>query len=217
MREPPTRRRLSDEVADHVRERIVSGELASGEYVRPERIADELGLSATPAREGLLTLQTEGFLRVEPRRGFVVVGLSPDDVEDTFVVHALLAGELAARAASRLSSAAVDRLADLQRRIEAAAASHDLATVQALNDEFHIGVYRAAGAPRLVWHLRATLGYAPRLLWTTIDGWPELTVHDHVDVITALRAGDPHAARAAMHAHLTNAGTVLAKRLRDRA
>lgn len=208
------RMRLSDEVADYVREKIISGQLGAGEYVRPEKIAEELQLSTTPAREGLLTLQTQGLLRVEPRRGFVVVGLSPDDVEDVFVAQALLAGELAARAATRLTERAVGELAALQSRIETAARHGDLTTVRELNDRFHKEIYRAAGSPRIHWLLASTLGYAPRLLWTTIEGWPDLTVHDHRDILDALARRSPDAARRAMERHLRNAGTVLANRLR---
>ena len=206
--------RLSDEVADYVRERIVLGRIRPGEYVRPEKIAEELELSATPAREGLLTLQAEGFLRVVPRRGFVAEGLSPADVEDIFVGQALLAGELTARATGRLTPAAVGDLAELQAGIEAAARRGDLTGVQERNDRFHRAVYRAADSPRLLRLLEQTLGYAPRLLWTTVEGWPELTVHDHRDVIAALEHRDAEAARRAMHDHLVTAGAVLAARLR---
>ena len=45
------RGQLSDEVADYVRELIMSGKLRSGDFIRQERIADELELSATPVRE----------------------------------------------------------------------------------------------------------------------------------------------------------------------
>jgi len=51
----PTRRtrrrpRLSDEAAVHVRELIISGQLSAGEFIRPETVAHELDVSATPAR-----------------------------------------------------------------------------------------------------------------------------------------------------------------------
>lgn len=210
----PRRPRLSDEVAAYVREQIVSGVLAAGDFVRPERVAEQVGVSATPAREGLLALQAEGFLEVVPRRGFAVIGLSAEDVEDTFVAQALLAGELAARAARRMPVAEVDALRALQSRIDASAGDGDLAQVQQLNDQFHRSIYLRAAAPRLIWLLRQTLGYAPRLLWDRIEGWPDLTVQDHVAVLDALAAGDEDAAREAMHRHLTNAGSALAARVR---
>jgi len=62
-------RQLSDEVASYVRELIMSGRLRSGDFIRQERIAEELELSATPVREGLLSLKGEGFVLLKPRRG----------------------------------------------------------------------------------------------------------------------------------------------------
>jgi hypothetical protein len=59
----PTRRkhrrpRFSDEAAART-ELIISGQLSAGEFIRPETVAQELEISVTPAREGLLALQSE--------------------------------------------------------------------------------------------------------------------------------------------------------------
>ena len=207
------RPRLSDEAATHVRELIVAGQLKSGEFIRPEAIAEELDISATPAREGLLILQSEGFLQVEPRRGFVVSPLSPKDISDTFEAQALLAGELAARAATLATSADIAGLVSIQSRLEEAAKRNDMAEVEELNFEFHRDLYRLADAPKILWLLRATLGYAPRRFYATIGGWAEATLHDHGDVLKGLRSSDPEAARAAMVAHIRVAGDLLAKHL----
>jgi len=114
----PTRRkrrrpRLSDEAAAHVRELSISRQLTAGEFIRPEPVAQELDISATPAREGLLPLQSEGFLKVEPRRGFLVSSLSAQDIRDTFEARALLAGKLSARAALAATPADVQALETL--------------------------------------------------------------------------------------------------------
>jgi DNA-binding GntR family transcriptional regulator len=70
--------RLSDVAADHIRELIVSGQLPAGQFIRPETVAEELGISATPVREGLLQLQTDGFVTIAPRRGWSVSALSQE-------------------------------------------------------------------------------------------------------------------------------------------
>lgn len=211
------RPRLSDEAANHVRELIVAGHLKAGQFIRPEVVAEELGISATPAREGLLLLQSEGFLHVEPRRGFVVSPLSPKDIIDTFEAQALLAGELAARAAQLATPAEVAGLVEIQKELEDAAQRDDITTVEELNFEFHRALYRLAASPKILWLLRATLRYAPRRFYPTIGGWPESTVHDHADIIVALRSADAEAARAAMLAHIRVAGDLLAKHLQEEA
>ena len=217
----PTRRkrrrpRLSDEAAAHVRELIISGQLSAGEFIRPETVAQELDISATPAREGLLALQSEGFLKVEPRRGFLVSPLSAQDIRDTFQAQALLAGELAARAALVATPADVRALENLQTDLDAAAERRDYDRVEQLNFEFHRTIYRLARAPKISWLLGATLRYAPREFFAAVPGWPEASAHDHHAVLTALRDLDGEAARAAMSKHVTGAGALLAEHLASR-
>ncbi|MPZ62128.1 MAG: FCD domain-containing protein [Propionibacteriales bacterium] len=207
------RPRLSDEAATHVRELIVSGQLHTGDFIRPEAVAEELEISATPAREGLLLLQAEGFLEVEPRRGFRVTALSTKDVSDMFEAQALLAGELGARAAQNVTDAQLAELESLQDRLEAAAKDEDLDRVEELNFEFHRAVYFLADAPKIAWLLRSTLRYAPRRFYATIGGWPEATLHDHREIMTALRSGDVLAAREALSGHIRSAGRLLVEHL----
>jgi DNA-binding GntR family transcriptional regulator len=211
VRRPPPR--LSDEAATYVRELIISAQLTAGEFIRPESVADDLGISATPAREGLLQLQSEGFLRVEPRRGFVVSSLSPKDVSDAFDAQALLAGELCARTASLLTVAGLATLQEIQDALESAAGRGDLAEVEELNFEFHRSIYRVSDAPKIRWLLATTLKYAPRRFYPTIGGWPAASSRDHRAILTALQVADPEAARLAMADHIRQAGLLLAQHL----
>ncbi|OBB99819.1 MULTISPECIES: GntR family transcriptional regulator [unclassified Gordonia (in: high G+C Gram-positive bacteria)] len=204
------RPRLSDEAAEHVRELIVSGQLEPGQFIRPETMAAELDISATPMREGLLTLQSEGLLRVEPRRGFMVSPLSANDIEDVFVGQSLLAGELAARATSRMSDDELDALEKIQADLEHAADTADYDEVERLNHVFHRSIYSAAGSPKLSWMIKGSLNYAPRRFFASVDGWPQASAADHRAIIAGLRARDGEAARAAMVDHIRNAGRLLA-------
>jgi DNA-binding GntR family transcriptional regulator len=205
--------RLSDVAADHVRELIVSGQLVSGQFIRPELVAEELGISATPAREGLLFLQTEGFLNVEPRRGFTVAALTSEDVKDVYQAQALLAGELTARAATLCEPDAIAALQGIQDELERAAAAREYDAVEILNNEFHERIYRIAGTRKIRWLLKRTLAYAPRKFFAAVEGWPAASAADHRTIIDHLRAGDSPQARAAMEQHIQNAGRLLAEHL----
>ncbi|MGH3273487.1 MAG: GntR family transcriptional regulator, partial [Streptosporangiaceae bacterium] len=170
----------------------------------------ELGISATPVREGLLALRTHGFVRLEPRRGFVVIPLTGDDIRDLFAGQALLAGELAARAVKRSDHAAIAGLEQLHADLEAAAQRGDLDELEELNFRFHRAVNIFADAPKIAWLLGLALSYVPVRFYSTIDGWPAATVHDHREVLDAFRRGDAEAARAAMTEHIVHAGELLA-------
>lgn len=191
----------------------MSGQLRAGEFIRPETVADDLGISATPAREGLLLLQTEGFLTIEPRRGFSVTALSSEDIRDIYEAQALLGGELTARAARVIDAALVDQLEQIQTELERAADARDFDSVERLNHRFHETIYRLAGSRKIRWMIRTTLPYAPRKFFAAVEGWPEASAEDHRAIIQHLRTGDAEAARNAMAHHLRRAGALLAEHL----
>jgi DNA-binding GntR family transcriptional regulator len=211
------RPRLGAEAASYIRDLIVSGTLPGGDFIRPEVVAQSLGISATPVREGLLELRTEGLVKLEPRRGYVVVPLTGDDIRDVFAGQALLAGELAARAVKHSDAGALATLERLHSDLEAAAGRGDHDELEELNFRFHRAVNLLADSPKLAWLLGVSLSYVPARFHSTIDGWPAATVQDHREVLEAFRNGSSRAARAAMTRHIEHAGELLAVRIESQA
>ncbi|CNG14524.1 GntR family transcriptional regulator [Mycobacterium tuberculosis] len=207
------RRQLSDEVADHIRDLIMAGRVRHGEFLRLERIAEELGISVTPVREALLSLRGEGFVTLEPRRGFMPAPLTRQDVQDLFEAQAYFAGELAARTAGKITEAELASLERTQARLEEAFEAGDSAAIERANHRFHRRINLCAGSPKTAFLLRTVVRYAPRRFYASIDGWTRASADDHRLVVAALRAGDAAAARQAMRAHIRHAGTLLAVHL----
>jgi DNA-binding GntR family transcriptional regulator len=152
----PVRPQLGDEAASFLRDQITSGTLAAGAPVRPETVADELGISTTPAREALQALRAEGFLDLAPRRGFTVAKVDGNDVRDMFLVQSMVAGELAARAATNATPETIAALDEIHAELTAAANRDDLASLEELNHAFHREINLAADAPRAM-HLVASM------------------------------------------------------------
>jgi len=207
------RLQLGDVAAAYLRDQITSGNLPAGAPVRPETVADELGISTTPAREALQALRAEGFLDLAPRRGFTVAQLDGDDIRDMFLVQAMVAGELAARAATKVTPANVAALDAIHKDLVAAAERGDLTSLEELNHQFHRDINLAANSPRLANVIRLVSRYAPRRFYATIAGWPETTVHDHTLVLDAIRRGDADTARREMSAHVHHAAEQLASHI----
>ncbi|ALJ19257.1 GntR family transcriptional regulator [Microbacterium sp. No. 7] len=206
------RRQLTDEVAAYLRQSIIAGELPPGESVRAEAIGEALDVSATPVREALHALRVEGFLDLVPRRGFTVAHLVADDIRDVFEAHALIAGELTARAAVRADDAELDELRDVHERLVAVADDDDPVVTERLIHEFHRDLYLLAGSERLRWALGTFAKYVPSAFHAQIDGWARITLTDHAAIVDALRSRDVEAARAAMQAHIRSSGELLAER-----
>ena len=93
-----------------VKERILSGEYPPAMRITEQEIADASGVSRTPVREALQRLQSEGLVRVAANQGAVVVDWNDDDATDVFELRALLEPYGAARAATRIDAAGIQRL-----------------------------------------------------------------------------------------------------------
>jgi DNA-binding GntR family transcriptional regulator len=175
-----------------------------------------LDISSTPAREALHTLRAEGFLELAPRRGFTVAPLTGDDIRDVFLVQSIVAGELAARAATKQNPGLLQLLQRLEAvhvELTAAAERADFAALEALNHQFHREINLAASAPKLAWLIQLASRYAPRRFYATIEGWPESTIHDHAGLLDAFRAADAERARGEMSGHVMRAGDLLARHI----
>lgn len=207
------RAQLSDEVASYIRDLIMSGQVREGEFLRLERIAEELGVSATPVREAMLSLRGDGFVTLEARRGFQVAPLGRQDVLDVFSVQADVAAELAGRAAGRADATVVEQLTALQDGLEAAATRGDSDAMEELNYQFHRTIYLCADSSKLIWVLGSLVRYAPRRFYASIHGWQGASVAEHRTIIDALRRGDAEMARETMHRHVSHAGELLVTHL----
>ena len=144
----PTRAAHTQLAYDAVRERIASGTVVPGEWLREHAVATSLGLSRTPVREALRLLAAEGVVELVQNRGARVVDWSPEDIDEAYRLRALIEGYGAGLAARRADEACIAELRALQDRYERALASDDSAATPAqCNDDFHAAVLAAAGAP----------------------------------------------------------------------
>jgi DNA-binding GntR family transcriptional regulator len=195
------RPQLSDDVARYVRQRIFEGGYGADEYVRLEQVAAELGISVTPVREALLQLRAEGLLTQQPRRGFMVLPVTGRDIADVSSVQAHIGGELAARAAGKITDEQTRELKAIQARLEDAYTRVDNDGAVRFNHEFHRAVNIAADSPKLSQMMSQITRYAPESVFPTVAGWPTQSIKDHRRVLAALEQRDPERARAAMARH----------------
>lgn len=204
---------LSEVVASHLRERIISGKLKEGDFLRIDALAKTLRVSTTPVREGLLILQSESFVRLIPRRGFRVNGFSKNDILDLFLAQAMIGSELAARATTKISSEDIARLERIQAEHEMAFVSGDQSQLARFGHEFHRTINLAAQSPRLALLLGTLTKQLPNRFYASIEGQLEESVRYHPMIINAIKLRDPKAAGSLMYAHLIRGGEHLVEML----
>ncbi|MDI9893111.1 GntR family transcriptional regulator [Rhodococcus sp. IEGM 1381] len=193
----PRRPQLSEDVAGSIRQQIVTGVLQPGSFVRIDEAAAELGVSATPVREALVALRGEGLVEQVPHRGYRVNELSPQDVDDIFWLQGTIAGTLAGRAASVITSEHLELLTALNEGLRNAVAGADTESVEYYEFEFHKCVNKVAGGMKLAWFLLGAVRYTPRL-YATNENWGADAVRSHEELIAAFVRRDAEAASDVM-------------------
>jgi DNA-binding GntR family transcriptional regulator len=200
-------------VSEELREAILSGEFGPGERLRTVSLAKRFGSSRTPVREALVQLEGEGLVDIEPRRGAVVRPFASADLIDLYEVRILLEPAAAARAALRVNSQQLDRLAALVV-LSDARGGRDTGAIDdqiAWNEEFHAIVIEAAGSPRLSAALRATAGI-PRSFRSAFwrdEAHRALSQACHRKLVSALAERSAERAEAVMRMHILRAKDAL--------
>lgn len=83
---------LRKKVYRHLRDTILCGLLSPGERLVETAIAERLGVSRTPVREALRSLEAEGWVEARPRLGYVVKAISEKEVEEICEIRVAIEG-----------------------------------------------------------------------------------------------------------------------------
>ncbi len=135
---------LSEQIAQHLAEQIMKGDLIEGERIQELRVAKELNVSRGSVREALLLLERRYLIEIYPRRGAVVAEMSSQHVRALYELVGMLLSLLAKGAAEKWRVSDMEAYVMQLRRIRDRALLQD---VEQFNDEvfefFRIG-YRFA-------------------------------------------------------------------------
>ncbi|QSE88084.1 GntR family transcriptional regulator (plasmid) [Rhodococcus pseudokoreensis] len=144
-------RTVSDLVYSTVKELILSAELPGGELISEGDIANQVGTSRTPVREAFLRLEAEGWMKLFPKRGALVVPIADGEAEHIVEARLLVeAGSLCAirSDAGRREDAAAEMRASVIRQLDLAK-SADRAAFTGEDADFHSVVVRYGANPLL--------------------------------------------------------------------
>jgi len=182
-----------------LREQVLFGEMAPGQAVTIQGLAQALGVGMTPVREAIRRLTSDGALVFQGNRRVSVPQLNASDIEQLFYLRKTIESELTRRATPRMTDAAIAELGKLDRSLDQAIAAGDVAGYLARNYQFHSFLYIQAGAPVLTDIVnRLWLRFGPSLrVVCGRFGTQNLRDH-HKDLLAALHRRDPEAAAKAV-------------------
>jgi DNA-binding GntR family transcriptional regulator len=208
-----------------LRDLIIGGQLAPGSWLIEADLSDHLGLSRTPVRAALQTLQKEGYVRSShsgARSRLTISPLTHEDAQELYLIVGRLEG-LAARLTARLPNerraAAVRSLSEFDRGLlkQARQKRSDPERIFALDLSFHRTVVEASAGPRLL-ELHRTVQPQAERYWRLYAGAivNELnqSVEEHTAIVEAIEAGDSDAAELGIQRNWSNGAKRLAKVIR---
>ena len=208
----------TDQALSKLRELVFRGELAPGSSHFEADLARQLGMSRTPIREACLTMQAQGLLEVQPRRGVRICPISAEDMADIYDVLCELECLAAARAAEKgfnKHDLALARacIADM----DAALTIQDRTAWAAADERFHTELVRLGGNARIAQIVERYTDQVRRARMITLPlrPLPMKSNEDHRAVVKAIETGDAERARALHRAHRMDARTLLTGLIRD--
>ncbi|MFE3225294.1 GntR family transcriptional regulator [Nocardia sp. NPDC059228] len=190
-----------------IKERILSGDLPGGELVSENEIAGELGTSRTPVREAFLRLETEGWMRLYPKRGALVVPVPSREAEH--VIHARYIVETGAvDALTRIARAGlIPRLRESLDRQGGLADAGDLDEFAIVDADFHREYVVAADNPLLIGFYDSLRERQRRMNSVALhrgETHPHRIIEQHTRLADLIEAADAAGFAEALAEHLTD-------------
>ena len=212
---PPRRRfegvsrsTIADGVTDRLRVLILSGQIADGVPLRQDALAEDMGTSRIPVREALSRLESEGLVASFPHRGYVVTGLSRDEIRELFDLRALLEPELLRHAIPHLTPEDLATAETVVEEYNDAISSGDVSSWGELNRRFHMTLYTPSQRFKTLRIVRELLVNSERYtrLVLAIGDSVQRAQHDHSAMVDLCRQGRTNQAVELTRYHIVRTG-----------
>ena len=202
-------RTKEEQVADYLRERIISGVYPRGSRLKQAEIAEELKLSITPVREALKLLEAEGYISGDSYRGARVVPFDVAALAEILYLCVLLEARLGRGVAQNINAQDLTELHALGEEFATAFASGDRAAARGVNYRFHRRMYDIAGMPQTLHFVQILWARYPFDVINAAQNRGPEAVDEHTEILQALATGDATAAMIAMRKHIESGWIVL--------
>tara|TARA_B100000927_G_scaffold51437_2_gene38276 strand:- start:4808 stop:5509 length:702 start_codon:yes stop_codon:yes gene_type:complete len=208
----------SQRAYQHIRRELLNGSVAPGSRLSYGSIRKEIGVSATPVREAVGQLASEGFVELVPQLGAVVRELNREEATELYelreALEACAAGQAAERISTRQKAEIRDNLSECLALIkEVRNSGREQANCRLaqkfrnLDLAFHMILIEATRNRRMLKvvgdsHILTRIFQADRHEFSlTIL---EATVAEHEAIAKAIEAGDREGTHDAMRSHIRN-------------
>lgn len=184
---------LVDYIIQDLEDKIISGILKPGERIVEEALCKEFGVSRSPVREALRTLESQGYVTREPRKGVTVSRVTAKEIEDTYRIRANLESLAVYLAVKKQDPKVLQQLEKNHHKMTDLAEDGKVSGAYFnLNLQFHKILVDACDNKRLTQMIdtlvKQTRRYRAHIL--SIPGRIEASLKNHEMIIRSFEAGD---------------------------
>ena len=202
-------RTKEEQVADYLRERIISGVYPRGSRLKQAEIAEQLHLSITPVREALKLLAAEGYVSGDSYRGARVVPFDAGASAEILQLRLLLESQLVRGAMEKITTEHMAGLRALADEFAKAFTDGDRASARGVNYRFHRYFYDIAEMPQTLHFVQILWARYPFDVINSATDRGKDAVREHEEILQAVSAGDTSTAMLAMRKHIESGWGVL--------
>jgi DNA-binding GntR family transcriptional regulator len=195
-------RTKEEQVADYLREGIISGRLARGARLKQTEIAQELKISITPVREALKLLEAEGYLSSDSYRGATVAPFDVGASTEILKLRITLETQLVESAVRNVTVDNIAELRDLAMQFEQAARVNDSTAARGINYRLHRRIYDFANLPKTLHFVQVLWAQYPFDVINRISGRALRAAEEHSELLRSVIEGDAAGAMLTMRRHI---------------
>lgn len=207
---------LREKAYTHIKDAIIQGSLKPKKKLTEEDLSSRIGTSRTPVREALQKLEKEELISRLPGRGFIVKGITEEEVEEVIGVQCLLEGHAAYLAASKITDEELALLHDMVKRQEECAGKKDVEGFIRLDREFHFTIHQAAKSTllcSLLKDLRDLLHRYRVIIFRHAS--MNLSIRDHKKLLDCIGSEAPGKAERLIKKHITRRKNLIKRKVRE--
>lgn len=197
-------------VVERLKNDVANGIIKPGELIKQTVLASRYGVSATPVREALRMLESDGVVTYSAHKGASVREMTPATARDLYRLRAATESVAAQMGVERMTPDGLERVLIAHRNIVDALDNESVppADLSLLNKKFHFSIY-AMSSPIVLQHIELLWGrFTPgSTVWRNPESAADLQ-RDHDLILTAVQKGDAVEAGRLTAAHIDHASHI---------
>lgn len=198
-----------------IRDAIESGELEMGTPLPENLLAREIGVSRTPIREALRSLEQDGYVKIIPQKGAFVSEISLEDLKEIYDIRKLLEPFAALSAVNRIPEEEIDEMEKGWKALKKAALAGevDLTRVSEMDLLLHLTITKYATNKRIgaiITSYHAQIKRFQKLSAQSLANIHE-TIGQHLEILEKIRERDAKGLSSLLYEHIAKSESNIMK------